>query len=62
MPRKTPIQKQKIEKTFSTQEKALKFGRELREKNRQAGIRKRFDVVQDLKTGKWNVISFSFGV
>lgn len=61
MPRKTPVQKQKIAKTFRTQEEALKFGRELRDKFREAGIRKRIDVVQDLSTGKWKVIEFTFG-
>ena len=59
MARKQPVQKQKVEKTFTTQEKATVWAREQRTKFRQANIRKRFDVVQNLKGG-WDVISFSF--
>jgi hypothetical protein len=60
MVRKTPAVKQKIRRQFDTKEKALRFASDEREESREAGIRKRFDVVQDITTGKWNVIELTF--
>lgn len=59
MARKQPVLRQKVERTFKTQDKALKWAQEERTKFRQANIRRRFDVVQNLQGG-WNVVSFSF--
>jgi hypothetical protein len=60
MARRTPAVKQKIKKQFDTKEKALKFSSDERKKALESGVRKRFDVVQDVTTGRWNVIELTF--